>query len=871
MAGVESRTPPQNLDAEQSVLGSILLDNEVFAALEGTVRPDQFYKESHRKLYRAMERLFHRNEPIDLVTLTEELRQSGELDEVGNVPYLVGLVDSVPTAAYAESYARIVAEKAVLRDLIGASGRILQTAYDQAMPLDEVLDASEKAIFELSSSKRTHVFDSMQDLVTDTFAHINELFSNPDPVSGLRTGFRELDQMTAGLQKASLNVLAARPSMGKTAMALTIAQNVALREKATVGLFSLEMSGVQLVTRMLCSEARVDMSRVRNGQLTDRDFQRLADTAGRMSEAKIFIDDNADLTVMELRSRARRLKAEHGLDLIVIDYLQLMSGGGAAGRYGAENRQQEISSISRGLKALARELDIPVLVLSQLSRAVESRPNKRPMLSDLRECVTGDTLVNLTDGSRRPVAELVDEAPCVTSVSDEGRLRPARAELVWSVGERDVLEVRTASGRTIRCTTDHRLLGADGWVAAGALEAGDRLAIARRLPPPLRPERWEDDAVALLGQLIGDGSYLSGQTLRYTSGSGANLRLVATAARSMGSTVRSYAGRGSWRQLSIGGNGTRWKAAGVGAWLKDLGIFGQRSSEKRLPHAAFRLPNHQVATLLRHLWATDGCIGVRTSGTRGGHHVYYATDSRGLAFDVAALLQRLGIVARIRSRPSRTERRTSHRVVVSGARDLRVFLEHVGAFGPRIAQAKRLAKALDGVHAATNLDTLPIERFDAVRARMRSAGFTTRAMAKARGTAYGGASHFSFAPSRATLASYAAVLDDPDLESVATDDLYWDRVADVRPAGRAPVYDLTVPDTACWLADGLLSHNSGAIEQDADLVMFIYRDEYYDPQSEKQGIAEVLVGKQRNGPVGGIDLQFHSAHVRFNDLAKGSP
>ena len=365
------------------MLGSILLDNDVYAQIEGTLQAEHFYKESHRKIWRACERLFRRNEPMDLVTLTEELRQTGELETVGSVPYLIGLADSVPTAAYAESYARIVAEKAVLRDLISASGSIMQTAYDQAMPLEQILDKAESGIFELSSNKRNHAFEGMPSLVADSFAQINELFTNPDPITGLRTGFKELDNMTAGLQPSSLNVLAARPSMGKTALALTIGQAVALREGATVGIFSLEMSAVQLVMRMLCSEARVDMSRVRNGQLSDRDFQRLADTAGKMTEAKIFIDDAAEMTVMELRSRSRRLMAEHNLGLIVIDYLQLMQGSSRSG--GGENRQQEISNISRGLKALARELDIPVLVLSQLSRAVESRPNKRPMLSDLRE------------------------------------------------------------------------------------------------------------------------------------------------------------------------------------------------------------------------------------------------------------------------------------------------------------------------------------------------------------------------------------------------------------------------------------------------------------------------------------------------------
>lgn len=380
---MEARTPPQNLEAEQSVLGSILLDNEVFGAIEGAIGADHFYKEGHRKIFRAMDRLAQRGEPIDLVTLTEELRQTGELETVGSVPYLIGLADSVPTAAYAENYARIVLEKATLRDLIAASGQIMQIAYDQSGPIEQVLDRAESSIFELSSSKRSHAFEGMPTLVKDTFAHINELFDNPDPISGLRTGFKELDSLTAGLQPSSLNVLAARPSMGKTALALTIALNVALREKQAVGIFSLEMSGLQLVTRMLCSEARVDMSRVRNGQLSDRDYQRLAEAAGKISDAQIYVDDAADMTAMELRSRARRLMSEYELGLIIIDYLQLMSGGGRGG-FG-ENRQQEISAISRGLKALARELDTPVLVLSQLSRAVESRPNKRPMLSDLRE------------------------------------------------------------------------------------------------------------------------------------------------------------------------------------------------------------------------------------------------------------------------------------------------------------------------------------------------------------------------------------------------------------------------------------------------------------------------------------------------------
>jgi replicative DNA helicase len=862
---VESRTPPHNLEAEKSVLGSVLLDNEVYATLEGTLTAELFYKEGHRKVWRALERLFRRGEPMDLVTLAEELRQSGDLEAVGSVPYLIGLAEGVPTAAYAESYANIVREKAVLRDLIGASGRILQSAYEQAAPLEQLLDQAESAVFEISSSKRRSFFEGMPQLVGETFHQINEHFNNPDPVSGLRMGFKELDALTSGLQPSSLNVLAARPSMGKTAFALTIAQNVALREKRTVGIFSLEMSGVQLVTRMLCSEARVDMSRVRSGQLSDRDFQRLADTAGRMSEAKIYIDDHADLTVMELRSRARRLMAEHDLGLVVVDYLQLMSG--SHGRQ-SENRQQEISTISRGLKALARELDVPVLVLSQLSRAVEARPNKRPMLSDLRECVPGDTLVQLADGRRRPIADLVGTTPHVVAVDDRGRLTTVTSDRVWRVGERPTFEVVLASGRRRRSTAGHRWLTYDGWRTLETLRPGDRVALARRVPEPTAAEPWDARLVALLGQLVGDGSYLRGQPLRYTTASVDNDRTVREGAELLGSHVRRYAGRGAWWQLLLSGHGDRWRAAGVGAWLKDLGIFGQRSAQKRLPDAVFRLPNAQVGLLLQHLWATDGCIHVRSSSPdrqRGSHRVYFATSSSGLAEDVAALLLRLGIVARLRSPRSPGQ---AWQVDVSGGDAQRTFLRNVGGFGPRAAAAARLVHALAAVASRPNRDTLPIEVFDHVRATAAVLGVRQRAMAASRGTSYGGASAFQFAPSRATVASYATVLDDPHLSDVATDDLFWDEIVGIAPAGREEVFDLTVPGPASWLADGVVLHNSGAIEQDADLVMFIYRDEYYDPHSEKQGIAEVILGKQRNGPVGQVDLQFHNAHVRFNDLAR---
>jgi len=380
---MEGKVPPHSLEAERSVLGSVLVDASVLERLEGLITADSFYKPAHQKIWRAMEALAARGEPVDLVTLTEELRRRGELDEVGGHAYLVGLAEATPTAAYAEHYAKIVAEKAALRRLIAAAGEVMRLAYEEAGSLDEILDRAGQLILEVQKDGHRRDFQTMEQLVQETFELINKFYEHKGLPRGVRTGFHDLDRMIGGLEPGSLNIIAARPSMGKTSFALTIAQNAALKQGVPVGIFSLEMPATQLVTRMIASEARIDMNRLRLGELSDRDFQRLVDVAGKIAEAPIYIDDTPDLSLLELRARARRLAAQHKLGLIIVDYLQLMSG--AAGSSKVENRQQEIAAISRGLKSLARELDIPVIALSQLSRAVESRQDKRPMLSDLRE------------------------------------------------------------------------------------------------------------------------------------------------------------------------------------------------------------------------------------------------------------------------------------------------------------------------------------------------------------------------------------------------------------------------------------------------------------------------------------------------------
>ena len=377
------KQPPHSIEAEQSVLGAILLDHEVLDALEGLLpTPEAFYLEAHRRIYKAMQALRARRLPVDLVTLSEELRARGDLEAVGGLTYLVSLQESVPTALYAEHYARIVAEKWALRRLIHAAGEAMRLAYEEEGSVDEILDQAGRKVLELALTGREEEGRPLRELVHETFEHIEALLQNKGETAGVRTGFKELDGLIGTLAPGSLNIIAARPAMGKTAFALTIAQHAALREGVPVAIYSLEMPAGQLVLRMLCSEARIDMNRVRQGNLTDRDFTRLVDAASRLSEAPIFIDDSPDLTLMELRARARRLRAREKVGLVVVDYLQLISSPPSKN---GENRQQEIAAISRGLKGLARELSVPVLALSQLSRAVESRPNKRPMLSDLRE------------------------------------------------------------------------------------------------------------------------------------------------------------------------------------------------------------------------------------------------------------------------------------------------------------------------------------------------------------------------------------------------------------------------------------------------------------------------------------------------------
>ncbi|MEZ5536953.1 MAG: replicative DNA helicase [Thiolinea sp.] len=595
------KIPPHSIEAEQSVLGGLMLDNEAWMSVGDRLAEEDFYRQDHRLIFRSIAWLASNQKPLDVITLSEWLKENEQLNDAGGLSYLATLAKDTPSAANIVAYADIVREKSILRQLISVGTEIADSGYrTEGRDSKQLLDQAEQKVFKIAEqgAKNTQAFKPLKSLIKTTLEHIEELSKLDSAITGVSTGYTDLDEMTSGLQKGDLIIVAGRPSMGKTTFSMNIAEYAAAHGKLPTAVFSMEMPAEQLTLRLLSSMGRVDQHRVRTGQLTDEDWPRIATAVKIFADVPMFIDDSPGLSPNEVRARARRLVREHGnLGLIVLDYLQLMQGNGAS-----DNRTNEVSEISRGLKALAKELNVPVIVLSQLNRSLEQRPNKRPIMSDLRECVTGDTLVVLANGQRVPIRKLVDQTPEVLSVNEQGHLEPSIADKIWSMGQKETLHVQLASGRGIHCTHRHRLRGLSDWIQAGDLQSGDKLAVAN-----------------------------------------------------LGETTAK---------------------ANTGSLSEDV----------------------------------------------------------------------------------------------------------------------------------------------------------------------------------------------DQLKALGDNELFWDRVVSIEPAGEEEVFDLTVPGNANWLADGIVSHNSGAIEQDADVIIFIYRDEVYNPESAEKGSAEIIIAKQRNGPIGTCRLTFLGKYTRFENF-----
>ncbi|HYY02376.1 MAG TPA: replicative DNA helicase [Gaiellaceae bacterium] len=854
--------PPQNLEAEESVLGAMMLSPGAIGAVSEVLDASDFYRESHAKIYRAAVGLYAKGEPVDAITLVDELEERGELEEAGGRVRLHELAALVPATANAAHYARIVREMATLRGLIAAGQQIAQLGWERPGETQILVDRAEQVVFELSQSRVSTEFSHIEELLKESFERITALYEAGADVTGVPSGFRDLDRLTSGFQPGNLVIVAARPSMGKSALGLCVAANLALRHETPVALFTLEMSKSEVTQRLLCSEAKVESQRLRTGKLSQDDWPRLVAAGDKLMKAPIYVDDTGSITMMEIRSKARRLKTkEPNLGLIIVDYLQLMTSGTTA-----ENRVQEVSQISRSLKVLARDLDVPILAMSQLSRAVEQRHDKRPILSDLREsgCLTGDSRVYLPDeGIYRPIRDLVGKSGFrVFAVNTETwRLEPRVVTHAFATGRKPVYRLRTRLGRTIRATGNHKFLAFHGWRRLDDLGAGARIALPRRTEGH-GVRSMSDAELALLGHLIGDGCTLPRHAIQYTTKDRDLAELVVElATKVFGDAVRPRvsAERG-WLQvyLSASRRLTHRVRNPVAEWLDRLGAFGLRSWEKRVPNEVFAQPPEAIAVFLRHLWATDGCLHASID-----HYptVRYDSSSEQLVRDVQSLLLRFEINARMFAVPMASKGRTIYRLDVQGREDAVRFLALIGAVGERKRRTRfEILNWFDRRDQRTNRDTIPRDVWaPVIRPWITERGITARRLQSELGTRY----RASLGRERAL--AVADVVQCDELALLATSDIYWDEIVSVERAGEEEVYDLTVDDLHNFVADDVVVHNS--IEQDSDLVMFVYRDEYYNEESDQQGLAEIILAKHRNGPTGTEKLSFLKRYAKFADLA----
>ncbi|TQM29713.1 replicative DNA helicase [Nocardia bhagyanarayanae] len=863
------RQPPHDMAAEQSVLGGMLLSKDAIADVVEVIRPGDFYRPAHQAIYDTILDLYGRGEPADPVTVAAGLDRRGELKRIGGAPYLVTLTQTVPTAANAGYYAEIVAEKAILRRLVEAGTRIVQYGYAGADGQDiaEVVDRAQAEVYEVTERRTTEDFLPLEELLQPTMDEIDSIASRGGISLGVPTGFTELDEITNGLHPGQMIIVAARPGVGKSTLGMDFMRSCSIKHGLASVIFSLEMSRTEIVMRLLSAEAKIKLGDMRSGRMSDDDWTKLARRMSEISEAPLFVDDSPNLTMMEIRAKARRLKQRHDLKLVVVDYLQLMTSGKKV-----ESRQQEVSDFSRNLKLLAKELEVPVVAISQLNRGPEQRTDKRPMVSDLREsgCMPASTRILRADnGGETTLGELLasGEQPLVWSLDERMRMVARPMVKVFPSGRKEVFKLRLASGREVEATGNHPFLTVDGWIPLEKLTIGDRLATPRQVPEPVHTTRMADAEVILLAHMIGDGSCVKRQPIRYASIDEDNLAAVTTAAQHFGvAAVRDEyaAARVTTLRLPAPYRLTHGKRNPIAAWLDELGLFGLRSYEKFIPQAVFALPNDQLALFVRHLWATDGSVRWDAKGRQA--RIYYASTSRRLVDDLAQALLRLGVHGRIK-RVQKSGYRDCWHLTVDGCENQTVFLRDIGVHGARGRAGESVLTELADFTPNTNVDTVPKEVWTKVRDLLSARHMTHREFSAAMGSRFCGSTMWKRSPSRSRLARVATVLDDADIEMFATNDVFWDKIVEITSLGEQDVYDGTVPGTHNFVAQGISAHNS--LEQDADMVILLHRPDAFERDDPRGGEADLILGKHRNGPTATITVA-HQLHLsRFVDMARG--
>jgi replicative DNA helicase len=916
----DDRLPPQDVHAEQSVIGGMLLSKDAIADCVEGLKGVDFYRPAHELIYDAILDLYSRGEPADAITVSDELTKRGDLTRVGGQAYLHQLISSVPTAANAGYYATIVAERAVLRRLVDAGTKIVQMGYGQGGgDVADIVNAAQAEVYKVADKRGGDDYAVLGDVLEATVDEIEHASGRSGEMTGVPTGFIDFDNLTNGLHPGQMIVIAARPAVGKalaldTALptpsgwttmgevavgdlvlgadghptvvtratdvmtgrlcfevgfsdgsvivadaehqwlvtvdwhhvvlttvqilgyltvgrvvsitrapasgapgivaatwklsaispvesvpvrcievdgeahlylagesmipthnstwGLDIARTAAIKHKMTTVLFSLEMSRTEITMRLLSAEASIQLQNMRKGTMRDEDWTRLARTMGEVSDAPLFIDDSPNMSLMEIRAKCRRLKQQHNLRLVIIDYLQLMSSGKRV-----ESRQQEVSEFSRALKLLAKELEVPVIAISQLNRGSEQRTDKRPQMSDLREsgCLTADARILRADtGVETTMGELyaagATDVP-VWTLDDSLRYVQRHLTHVFPTGVKPVFRLTLASGKTVRATENHPFLAYEGWTQLGDLRTGSRVAVPRHVPAPHELKTWpEESEIALLAHK------LSGMP---------------------------------------GGS---------------------------VPEAVFHASKPQIGAFIKHLWVLDGAVRRDRSGVGG--RIYLTSQSRRLLDDVSCLLLRFGVSCRIR------DARNGFTLDVLGVDDQRRFLQEIDVYGDRTAEGLAL---LDLVLAGSG----------------NASGAETTALAWGRVGEVMAAADFGPTNDRQvdtqSLGRVVQVLDEADLDLEAVNDVLWDPVVSIEPDGVEEVYDATVLGTHNFIANGIAVHNS--IEQDADMVILLHRESMYERESPREGEADLIVAKHRNGPTDTITVAFQGHYSRFTNMA----
>ena len=853
------RLPPHNVEAEASVIGALLIDEDAALKVLEIVQPADFYMPEHVEIMKAIYDLAMSNRPIDIVSVTDALRSTGKLDAVGGATYIAQLAASVPNAANVEYYAKIVRTKALLRELVKVGAEISELGFNESADVDEVLDLVEQKIFNIAERKSKTFFIKIKEILPAHFEEIERRHKQKVGISGLSSGYPSLDKITSGFQKSDLIIVAARPSIGKTSFALNIAENIATKENKAVGFFSLEMSKEQLLERMLSSFAKVDVQRLKTGYLREDDWSKLTEAYSLLYEAPIYIDDSPDVTLTEIRTKSRRLAIEAHTEIVFVDYLQLIRS-----EQRIENRVLEISQITRGLKNLARELNIPVVVLSQLSRAIEKREDKRPMLSDLREsgCLTGDTLLIRGDtGAFISIKELVDNKAIlpipILSLNKELKIQSANLINAFSSGVKTTYLLRTQSGHQIKASGNHPFLTVEGWKRLDKLKINDRIAVPREIK--IQGEKlYSDDEIIFFAHMVGDGCYVSNQPIHYTNGDINNIKMVEDISIRLFNISPRLVRQENWYHLYLPTpyRLARGKHHPFVNWLRTNGLDFAHSYEKKIPENFLRMPEEQIKIFLKHLWSTDGNISIERTRKRHNYaSIFYSSNSRTLIEQVQYLLLRIGILSIIRS-SKKQDYRTTYILEIQGKENQLKFMKEVGCFGKRGETIPDLIKLLENVKANPNNDIIPKEVWHYVKEDKVKEAISWRGLSKVVGISYNGSSIFKNNIGRERLEKYAKALESKRLNSLSGSDIYWDKIVEIRKLGEEEVFDVTIEGTHNFIANNIFVHN--IIEQDADVVIFLHV-----PDEENREEIEAIVAKQRNGPQGSFKLLFQSEFTKF--------